>query len=268
MISGKKISNLEREISRTSQIVALNRASIERPHSIEGDPEAQKRLVEGMQPTHLLWPLIERTRFFDEQVQSAISSGLSQIVICGAGYDDRALRFRTKDIRFFELDHPITQTDKLRRLKFMNAGMEWLTLVPADFLSDDVEAKLGSAGHDGDCPSLFVCEGLLAYLDQHVDCKLLAGLRSRATVGSVLAASLAIHHAGVDSNTVAAAVNSRRRTGESEPWLTILPIDSYLTIFRQTGWLVNCIIDSLKLDTREIDVRMALITAKPISGSK
>jgi len=85
MTPGKKIPNLERGISRTSQIVALNRASIERPHSTEGDPEAQKRLVNGTRPTSLLWPIIERTRFFDEQVQSAISSGITQIVICGAG---------------------------------------------------------------------------------------------------------------------------------------------------------------------------------------
>jgi O-methyltransferase involved in polyketide biosynthesis len=156
----------------------------------------------------------------------------------------------------------------LHLLKFIGADMEWLTMVPADFCSDDVEAKLSNAGHDVDCPNLLVCEGLLVYLDQQVDCKLLVGLRSWAAVGSVLATSLGIHRAGVDSDEVAIAVNTGRRTGESEPWLTILPIDSYITIFRHTGWSADCIIDSLKLDTCEIDVRMALITAKPNSESK
>jgi len=33
-------------------------------------------------------------------------------VILGAGYDDRALRFRSPGVRFFELDHPDTQADK------------------------------------------------------------------------------------------------------------------------------------------------------------
>jgi O-methyltransferase involved in polyketide biosynthesis len=42
-----------------------------------------------------------RTVFVDEQVMAAIAAGLRQIVICGAGYDDRALRFRTSGVRFF-----------------------------------------------------------------------------------------------------------------------------------------------------------------------
>lgn len=260
----KKTTNLESDISRTSQVVALNRANFDRPHSAEGDPEAQKRLCIGMQPTRLIWPMLERTRFFDEQVQSAISLGISQVVICGAGYDDRALRFRTEGVRFFELDHPVTQADKLRRLKSMDADMEWLTLVPIDFCSDDVEAKLSVAGHDAGCPTLFVCEGLLVYLNQQVGCKLLAGLRSRAAVGSVLAASLAVHPEGADSDKVAAAVNTRRRAGKTEPWLTILSVNSYLALFKQTGWKISQNIDSLKIDTREIHGGMPLITAKPI----
>jgi methyltransferase (TIGR00027 family) len=216
-----------------------------------------------MQPTRLIWPIVERTRFFDKQVQSAISLGISQVVICGAGYDDRALRFRTKGVRFFKLDHLVTQTDKLRRLKSMDADMEWLTLVPIGFRSDDVEAKLCAVGHDMGCPTLFICEGLLVYLNQQVGCKLLTGLRSRAAVNSILAASLAIHREGVDSGKVAVAVKTWRRAGETEPWLTILSIDSYLALFKQTGWKVDQNIDSLKLDTSEIHGRKPLITAKP-----
>src|SRR5271166_5534547 len=106
-------------ISRTSQAVALTRAELDRPHSPAGDPAAQRRLCAGMtlEPPSWLRPSIEaRTRFVDEQVQAAISAGVRQIVICGAGYDDRALRFKSEGVRFFELDHPVTQADKLQRL--------------------------------------------------------------------------------------------------------------------------------------------------------
>ena len=67
--------------------------------------------------------LIARTRFFDDRVLAALSAGIRQVVILGAGYDDRALRFRSPGVRFFELDHPATQADKARRLRAMKAGV-------------------------------------------------------------------------------------------------------------------------------------------------
>jgi methyltransferase (TIGR00027 family) len=111
--------------SRTSQAVALVRAQMPRPSSPEGDPDAQELLCRGMRPTsaYRLRPqILARTRFFDDQVMGAISAGVSQVVICGAGYDDRALRFRSTGVRFFELDHPATQTDKARRLRAITSG--------------------------------------------------------------------------------------------------------------------------------------------------
>jgi hypothetical protein len=66
--------------------------------------------------------IIARTRFFDGRVLAAISAGTGQVVILGAGYDDRALRFRSPGVRFFELDHPATQADKARRLRALRAA--------------------------------------------------------------------------------------------------------------------------------------------------
>src|SRR5271165_2453717 len=93
--------------SVTSQAVALTRARLDRPHTPEGDPDAQAGLCAEMRfsPPEWLQPSIAvRTRFVDEHVTRAIAAGLRQVVICGAGYDDRALRFRTTGVRFFELD--------------------------------------------------------------------------------------------------------------------------------------------------------------------
>jgi methyltransferase (TIGR00027 family) len=217
-----------------------------------------------MQLTRLLWPIVQRTRFFDEQVLSAIGAGVKQVVICGAGYDDRALRFRTSGVRFFEIDHPVTQADKAQRLRMMGADMKGLTLIPADFRADNIAAKLDDAGHKARCPTLFLCEGVLVYLDQQVNHRLLVELRSRAAPDSVLAASLAIHRDGVDSNAVAAAINGRRRSGQSEPWMTILSADSYCELFKQAGWKIDTNFASTKRDSHEIHGRMTLITAKPI----
>ena len=45
----------------------------------------------------------------------------------------------------------------------------------------------------------------------------------KCRAGSMLAASLATHPAGADSNQVTAAANAHRAAGRSEPWRTILP---------------------------------------------
>src|ERR1700691_6390713 len=84
--------------SRTSQTVALVRAELPRPCSPGGDPEAQRRLCAGMAPVGafpLRAHLAARTRFIDDQVLAAVGRGVDQVVLLGAGYDDRSLRFRT-----------------------------------------------------------------------------------------------------------------------------------------------------------------------------
>ncbi len=228
--------------SVTSQAVALARADLARPHSADGDPDAQRRLCEGIawRPPGWLQPSIAaRTSFVDEQVTGAIAAGVRQIVTCGAGYDDRALRFRTGGVRFFELDHPATQADKAARLRAIGAA-DAVMLVGADFRRDDAGVVLSQAGHDADQPSLFSCEGLLVYLDRGTCSRLLAALAARAPRGSVLAATLATHADGLDSAEVVAAVNrSRRQTGAAEPWQTILPVASHLKLLADAGWHVT-----------------------------
>src|SRR5215467_13473603 len=70
--------------SRTSQVVAVMRAGLDRPHTPGGDPRAQRRLSRGMRPAAgeaFLPSLAARTRFFDDQVLGAISAGTGQLVI-------------------------------------------------------------------------------------------------------------------------------------------------------------------------------------------
>lgn len=227
--------------SVTSQVVAVTRAALDRPCSPAGDPEAQRRLCEGIEfspPEWLVDSIAARTAFVDEQVTRAIAAGLAQIVTCGAGYDDRSVRFRTEGVRFFELDHPDTQADKAARLRAVGAA-DAVTLAPADFRIDDAGAVLARAGHDAERPSLFVCEGLLIYLDRRTCHQLLAALAARAADGSVLAASLSTHPDGLDSGDVVAAANRARRTGTAEPWQTILPVAEHLRLLAEAGWDVT-----------------------------
>ena len=184
-------------------------------------------------------------------------------MICGAGYDDRALRFRSPGVCYFELDHPATQADKSRRLLAIGVDTIGLELATADFRTDDVAKVLLDHGHDADSVSLFICEGLLVYLDQPTCIRLLAGLSSIAAPGSTLAVSLATHRAGIDSDQVTSAMNARRRTGRSEPWRTILPVDSHLALIERAGWQVEQTLDAVRLDPAANPGRTQLVTAAP-----
>jgi methyltransferase (TIGR00027 family) len=256
--------------SATSQAVALTRAELERPHSPEGDPGAQRLLCAGMQfspPPWLLRSIAVRTAFFDEQVLAAIATGTAQVVVCGAGYDDRALRFRTTGVRFFELDHPDTQWRKAARLLAMGVGAADVTLAALDFRSDDTGAVLAQAGHEASEPSLFVCEGLLTYLDGQTCHRLLAALADRAAAGSILAASLSSHADGADSAAVVAEANSSRRTSDAEPWQTILPAAEHVARLEQAGWVVTRTQWGTASSERvSHDRRSMLVAASPAAG--
>ena len=80
---------------------------------------------------------------------AAILTGTKQYVMLGADLDTFALRekeFLSKH-RVFEVDHPLTQKDKIERIT--RAGWtipDNLTFVPADFTKDNVAERLIDGG--------------------------------------------------------------------------------------------------------------------------
>jgi methyltransferase (TIGR00027 family) len=252
--------------SRTSQAVAVTRAGLTRPHTPTGSADAQLAMCSGVPPIgspSLRAHVAARTRFIDEQVLAAIAAGVTQVVVLGAGYDDRALRFHSPGVRFLELDHPATQVDKRRRVRAIAADTTDLTFAPVDFRVNQVGDVLEWAGHDPGRASVFICEGLLVYLEEATIISLLAGLRARAGPGSVLAASLAIHAAAFDSATVVRIANSRRPDGATEPWRTILPAATHLELIRRAGWSPIIAVDDATVGTGAVPERSLLVAATP-----
>jgi methyltransferase (TIGR00027 family) len=179
--------------SATARAVAQVRAAMDRPVTARGDGEIERQLVErfpGDRRSPMADLLERRTRWFDAVTLRAVEGGISQVVIVAAGYDCRALRFRTSGVRFIELDHPSTQSDKRRILDDMSVDVADVGYAAADFVVDDVGAALAAAGHDADEATLFLVEGLLIYLPEQVIVSLLTALRARATPTSQLAVSI------------------------------------------------------------------------------
>lgn len=110
---------------------------------------------------------IARTKYIDTVFQEILAEGFDQILIFGAGFDTRALRFQTKDgdTKIFELDVPITQKAKLgqylKRKLTIPANVQFISV---DFDKESLSEKLEQAGFNKNGRSLFVLEGLLMYL--------------------------------------------------------------------------------------------------------
>jgi methyltransferase (TIGR00027 family) len=110
---------------------------------------------------------IARTKYIDSIFTEVLAEGFDQILIFGAGFDTRALRFRTEagDTKIFELDVPITQEAKLEQYEkrglSIPANVEFISI---DFDKESLSEKLEEAGFCKDRRSLFVLEGLLMYL--------------------------------------------------------------------------------------------------------
>src|SRR3954465_15437395 len=125
------------------EVCSLGRAEFDRPRTDGGDTDAARLLVQGLQaidpagrPSDIslsLDLLAPRAPYFDHLVLDAIAAGVAQIVNFGAGYDDRALRFRAPGVEFLDLDLPNIVADKARRLEAMDADTTHLTLVAVDF---------------------------------------------------------------------------------------------------------------------------------------
>ncbi len=188
---------------------------MDRPVTPDGDGDIEQRIVERF-PARRRSPMSEwlerRTRWFDGVTLRSIDGGIRQVVIVAAGYDCRALRFRTPGVRFLELDHPATQADKRRLLADLGGRTDDIAYAAADFTVDDIEAALVAAGHDASVASLFVVEGLLIYLDVDVIERLLRSLRARATPDSRLAVSISRTPSATFAARVAAIGEAARST--------------------------------------------------------
>jgi len=111
--------------------------------------------------------VIARSKYIESIFKHALAERFGQIVIFGAGFDTRALRFKDTagEIRIFELDISATQNAKIGQ--YLKRGLEMpenLIFVPIDFDKESLSAKLEEVGFDRHKRSLFILEGVLMYL--------------------------------------------------------------------------------------------------------
>ena len=106
-----------------------------------------------------------RSRYVEDNVARAVSAGVTQYVILGAGLDTFAYRNPFPSLRVFEVDFPATQEWKRELLRRARINIpESLTYVPLDFEHKALAAGLGDAGFDSGKSAFFGRLGVVPYL--------------------------------------------------------------------------------------------------------
>jgi methyltransferase (TIGR00027 family) len=196
----------EGQPSLTAQRVAARRITFDRPTVPYGDAAADEALardvaaqVPDVPSTIMTRYLRARTAFFDRVVLDAIERDVSQVVMLGAGYDGRALRYAKPAVRWWEVDHPDTQADKQARLDRLGIAAAHVTFVGHDLEEGGLATALTGSGFQPDDRSLFCCEGLAVYLETNALELMLSELRTLASPGTLLAISLSTSGDGDDT---------------------------------------------------------------------
>jgi methyltransferase (TIGR00027 family) len=121
-----------------------------------------------MAPAGVYEYVVARTKYIDAKLRDLLADGLEQVVLLGAGFDSRAIRFHHErpETVFFELDAKITQaakTNQLNKRKIEKPAS--LEFIPIDFDKESMAEKLKAHGFRAGRKTLFILEGLTMYLE-------------------------------------------------------------------------------------------------------
>lgn len=152
-------------------------------------PPVRRLFLSRFAPPGIYEYVIARTKYIDAEFQKAQDEHFDQILLFGAGFDTRALRFyeRADKTRIFELDVPKTQQAKIGQ--YARRGLKVppnLTFIAIDFQKEPLSRKLDDAGFLKNKQSLFILEGVLMYLTAEAVAQTLQVIRDYAGAGSRL----------------------------------------------------------------------------------
>ena len=238
----KKARRIDSKSSRTADYTCMYRAAsyLEKNELYKSEDYIAPRLLRGLIKFPVKYKLINynwiffpkgiyeyviaRTKYIDNIFKEAVENGIEQILIFGAGFDSRAIRFAEKNVntKIFELDSLHTQTVKIEQFRKKDISIPKNTIfIPMNFHVDSVSEKLALNGFKRNKATLFIMEGILMYLNKEVVDKLfkliykLAVTESRVIFDYIHASVLRRENIYYGEKDIYKKVNSLR-----EPWLS------------------------------------------------
>lgn len=136
------------------------RAVVDRVRTGAAPPGSERMAYEMVRRTGIT--MVPRTVAIDAAVRAHAAP---QVVILGAGLDARAWRMpELADATVYEVDHPASQADKVRRAGALEPVAGRLVPVAVDLAADSLAGPLVAAGFDREVATTWVWEGVVPYL--------------------------------------------------------------------------------------------------------
>jgi methyltransferase (TIGR00027 family) len=161
-----------------------------------------------------------RARYIDDVVQGALSGGIGQLVILGAGYDTRAYRLpNIEAVKVFEVDLPHVQDDKKAKVqRHLGRLPSNVTYVPIDFDSQTLDSVFAGTTFDKSKPALFVWEGVTQYITEAAVRQTMSFV-GKAAPGSVLVFTYVLKSVIERRSDIPGANAMLDFVARSSPWL-------------------------------------------------
>ncbi len=241
---------LERKPSRTALGAAGYRAAhqILENGAVFSDPHAHAVLgeeadaiIRGLSaaPEHTPIRLFmaARSRFAEDCLAGAVTRGVRQAVVLGAGLDTLALRnpHRALGLRVFEVDHPATQMWKLRRLK--DAGFvpdESVGFAAVDFERENIAESLAKVGFSSNKPAFFIWLGVVPYLTPQAIGTTLGQVATNRSPELVFDYSEPLENYPPEARAKMAALGAYTAAA-GEPWLSHFQPDEIASLLHAHG---------------------------------
>lgn len=200
-----------------------------------------------------------RHRFIDDALVDFLARGGEQVVILGAGFDARALRFGEllSGRPLFEVDFPATQARKRRRLEraiaeghISEPTTRALSFIPIDFEQQTLEQGLRASAFRPGLKTFYAWEGVSMYLSPATVELTLTTLARLSAPGSEVALDLWSPSRSNDPRALARRLGAQTLSLIGEPLRFSLSTARAPTWFHRLGYHTSDLLDAAQLARR------------------
>jgi methyltransferase (TIGR00027 family) len=177
-------------------------------------------------------PHVSRTKYVDSVLVEALKDGVKQVVVLGAGFDTRGLRFESllAGVRFIEVDYGPTQEYKKRRtVEIFGSLPKHIRYVPVDFSKDNLLTQLRQVGYAERDKTFFIWEGVVMYISESAVKDTIHFARDHSAAGSRI-----IFNYPLADNPDVNNPNSRY-VKWGEPWIFGVPGENAVAFVQREG---------------------------------
>jgi methyltransferase (TIGR00027 family) len=173
-----------RDMFRKAALAKMNASALRRAMA---SPDTI--IDESLQRSKAYANVIMRTRFAEDALQLAMTQGIRQYVLIGAGFDSFSLRrpAYATDLQIFEIDFPATQSLKLARIAECGLTLpDSVHFIAADLSQETVAAALLRSPFRSGFLTFFSWLGVTMYLTREANLGTLKSIASCTPLASEL----------------------------------------------------------------------------------